>query len=212
MLEQGLEIAKTNWKHNLMPHFLLAVLLCVSAPVVMGVRNLEAPQVARIVDMYLCFIGVVLFIPLFLPDANRDIRDLTASKKLSIMTIRLIRLLQAFIVVVLLLMIFLYGLKQGKCEFPFGRFLYAALADCVAMGGLGLLFFGMTDNVVIAYMMPVIYYLVSMGAGHKYLKMFWLMSLCGSGENVNADDKLYILSAGICMMVAALFIKWKRRA
>ncbi len=212
MLAQGFEIAKTNWKHNLFSHFVLSVLFLVAAPVIMGVKNLEELQMARIVDFYLCFLGVLLFIPVFLPDANRDIRDLIASKKTPITAVRIVRLVQAFLAVSFLLLGFLIGLRIGNCHFSFGKFFYAALADCVAMGGLGLFFYSMSDQVVLAYMAPVIYYVASMGAGRKYLKGFWLMSLCGGGDVVSAKDKVYILAAGAILMVAAFLIKWKRRA
>lgn len=211
MLVQSLEIAKTNWRHNLLPHFVMGVLLLLAAPAIMGVKNLEEQDVARVVDMYLSFLGILLFIPAFLPDGNRDIRDLTASKKTPITYVRAVRLLQAFFSVALLLVLFLYALKLGDCHFAFGTFYYAAVADCVALGGLGILCYGITDNLVLGYMAPVIYYVASMGV-HKYMKKFWLMSLLKPGGEVTAEDKIYILSAGLCMMAAGLYIKWKRRA
>lgn len=207
MLEQSFEIAKTNWKHNLFPHALLAVLLCLAAPFIMGVENLEELQVAKIIEMYLSFVGVVLLIPLFLPDADKDIRDLIASKKIPITGVRMIRLLEQVIVLSALLLVFLYALKLGNCSFQYGKCFYAAIANCVAMGGLGLLFYSITDSVVIAYLMPVIYYIASLG-GSKYLGRFWLLSFSAG----RIEDKKYLLAAGVLLIIMALFIKWKRRA
>lgn len=208
MLEQGFAIAKTNWKHNLLPHVLLAVMLCLVAPFIMGVKNLEEPQVAKVIEMYFSFLGVILLIPLFLPDTNKDIQDLTASKKISITAVRMIRLLQSVVVLSVLLLLVLWGLKQGDCSFHYGKCFYAAMANSIAVGGLGLLFYSITDQIVIAYLMPFIYYIISLGSGWKYLGHFWLLSFSAG----RITDKKYILIMGILMTMLSLFIKWKRRA
>lgn len=207
MLERYCEIAKTNWKHNLLPHCIIAILICIAAPLLMGVKNLEEPQVAKIIEFYLGFLGVILLIPLFLPDTNKDIRDLTASKKTPVTTVRIIRLFDALACLVLLLALFLGALKTGGCNFRYGECFYVAFSNCVFMGGLGLLFYSMADNIALAYMIPVLYYIISMGSGKKYLGKFFLMGFCAG----NTEDKKYLLASGILMVAAALIIRWKRR-
>ncbi len=211
MLERGLKIAEVNWKHNLFPHVLLAAALLLAAPLVMGIKNLDEPQVARIIDFYLCFQGVLLLIPLYMPDGSREIRDLAASKKMSITIVRLIRLVEAYAITVLFLFLFLCALRQGGCSFQFGRCFYAALSNCAAMGGLGLFFYSITDSIIVAYMAPIIYYVASMGAGKKYMGKFWLMSFVGSDELLSVANKGYIFAAGLILTAASLFLKWKRR-
>lgn len=208
MLERCLEIAKANLKHNLLFHCVIAALLCVVTPFLMGVKNLEELQVAKIIEFYLEFLGVVLLIPLFLPDTNKDIRDLIASKKTSITGVRLIRLAQAVICLSIILLVYLYVLKLGDCSFRYGACFYAAMANCIFMGGIGLLFYSFIDNIALAYMIPFLYFTVSMGGGKKYLKKFWLFGL-SAGEDISV--KGYLLIAGIVMITAALVIRDKRR-
>lgn len=208
MLEQCFEIAKTNWKHNLFSHCMIAALFCVLAPFVMGVKNLEESQVAKIIEFYLAFLGVILLIPLFLPDTNRDIRDLIASRKTPITTVRIIRLFEAALCLCILLVLFLSALKMGNCVFNYGQCFYAAIANSVFMGGMGLLFYSVIDNIALAYMIPILYYIISMGGGKKYLGKFWLMSFSAG----SIEDKKYLLTAGVIMIAVALGIRWKRRA
>lgn len=207
MLERYYEIVKVNWKHNLFFHCVIAVLLCVAAPLIMGMKNLEEPQVAKIIEFYLGFLGVILFIPLFLPDTNKDIRDVIASKKMPITGIRMIRLLSALFLLIIMLLVFLGALKEGNCNFHYGKCFYAAVANCVFMGGLGLLFYSVADNIALAYMIPLLYYIVSMGSGSKYLGRFYLMGFSAG----SIEDKKYMMAAGVLMMAAALIIRWKRR-
>lgn len=212
MLEQGFSIVKTNWKHNLLPHTIVAVLLCVISPLIMGVENLEEVQVAIIMERYLCFLGVVLLVPLFLPDTNKNIRDLIASKKVPITGIRCLRLLEAVVFVAVLLLAYLLFLKYGNCQFRLEMCFYAAFSNCLFLGGLGILFYSVIDNIALAYMMPFLYYILSMGAGTKYLGRFWLFEFSkAAGEGGTAVDKTYLLAAGVVMLVAALFIREKRR-
>ncbi|MDE5864277.1 MAG: hypothetical protein K2H34_08025, partial [Lachnospiraceae bacterium] len=59
-----------------------------------------------------------------------------------------------------------------------------------------------------AYMIPFLYFTMSMGGGKKYLRKFWLFSF-SAGEDISS--KGYLLIAGILMIVAALIIrKWRR--
>lgn len=208
MLERYYEIAKINWKHNLLSHLMLAVLLCIAAPFLMGVKNLEELQVAKIIEFYLGFLGVILLIPLFIPDTNKDIRDLIASKKTPITCVQLIRILEAVICLSVILLVFLYGLKLGNCEFRYGTCFFAAMANCVFMGGIGLLFYSVIDNIALAYMVPFLYFIVSLGSGKKYLKKFWLF---GFSAGNSMGDKIYLLAAGVVMIVAALTIRRMRR-
>lgn len=211
MWERSLEIAKVNGRHNLLPHFLLALGFCLAAPLIMGVRNLDEVQVAKVVDMYVGFVGLILLVPLFMPDGNRDIRDLLTSKKTALTEVRLIRLMQAWLAVLLLLLLFLLGLAGGGCKFCFSRCLLAAVADCAALGGLGIFAYGITDQLVAGYLLPLIYYLSSLGAGKKYMGVLWLFGFSGSGELLDAGDKWYLLAAGIALTAAALlFRQWRR--
>ncbi len=208
MLERYYEIVKINWKHNLFFHFVIAVLLCVAAPFLMGVNNLEEPQVAKIIEFYLGFLGVILLIPLFIPDTNKDVRDLIASKKTPITGVRICRILEALICLSGLLLVFLYILKLGDCEFRYGICFFVAIANCVFMGGIGLLIYSVIDNIALAYMIPILYFTVSMGSGKKYLGKFWLFGF-SSGSSIG--EKSYLLAAGVVMIAAALLIRKVRR-
>ncbi|MCI8509311.1 MAG: hypothetical protein HFJ06_12235 [Lachnospiraceae bacterium] len=207
-MERYYEIVKINWKHNLFLHFVIALLLCVAAPFLMGVNNLEEPQVAKIIEFYLSFLGVILLIPLFIPDTNKDIRDLIASKKTPITSVRICRILEAVICLSVILLLFLYFLKMGDCEFRYGTCFFVAMANCVFMGGIGLLIYSMIDNIALAYMIPILYFIVSMGSGKKYLGKFWLLGF-SSGNSIG--DKSYLLAAGVVMITAALLIRKVRR-
>ena len=206
MLERNYEIAKINFKHHLIGPFAVAVVFVAIAPLLMGMKNLDEMQVAKIMEFYLGFLGVILLVPLFLPDTDKNIRDLLASKKTALTTVRLIRLLEAALCLLALLLVFLYVLKTGDCTFRYGACLFAAAANAVMMGGTGLLCYSLVDNVALAYMIPFLYYAMSMGGGEKYLGHFWLFGYSGGGS---IQEKGWLFAGGILLGVLSLVIRGK---
>lgn len=209
MLERGLSIAKINWKHSLLPHSLVAVMLCIIAPLLMGVKNLDEVQVATITEMYLSFLGVLLLVPLFLPDANLNMRDLLASKHTSLLTVRLIRLFESIVILTVLLALFLLFLKAGNCQFRYGVCFYAALSTCLFQGGMGVLLYSVVDNFVFAYMVPFLYFMLSLGSGKKILGHFVLFGLREELATGGTGDgcKTYLFLTGVFMLLAGVLIR-----
>ena len=73
------------------------------------------------------------------------------------------------------------------------------------MGALGFLL--MADNLAIAYMIPVFYYICCYGAGEKYLGKFFLFSLMqGKTEN-----KIWLGAAGILLTAAGIVIRNRKK-
>lgn len=207
-MERYFTIARINFRYQLFPHALTAIVLCLIAPLLMGVKNLDAGQTAKIVDMYLSLLGIVLFVPIFLGDEDKNIRDLVSSKKESISVIHGIRLMESLLILTGILLGFLLFLKYENCLFTVGRYLYAAMANCLFLGGMGIFVYAVSDLMPLAYMLPVMYYVMCFGAGKKYLGNFYLFSLMSG----NIENKLYLLVLGIVMIAAGIYIRSAKRS
>ena len=96
-MERNLQIAKVNLKYNLLPHVVICFLFIIAAPAMMGIENLNQYQTAQVLEMFVSLFGIILFIPQFLPDQDKNIRDLLESKKESILKIQFIRFFVAFL-------------------------------------------------------------------------------------------------------------------
>ena len=189
-------IAKVNLKINLYPHILLAVLICIAAPWIMGVENLNKYQTAQVLELYVSLIGMVLCVPLFIPDQNTDIRELLQSKKEPMYIVQMIRLFMSLIITTAIMAVFLLYLKKGNCEFDYGEYLFAGMANCLFLGGLGTIAYSIIDNIAVAYMIPILYYVLCFGAGDKYLGKFYLFSLTRG----SFSEKYYLFGAGIMIL------------
>ena len=81
------------------------------------------------------------------------------------------------------------------------------MANCLFLGGLGIFTYGITDHLVIAYMIPVFYYICCYGAGQKYLGKFYLFSLM-TGD---LENKIWLGTAGILLTAAGIVIRNRKK-
>lgn len=206
-MERILSIEKEHFKNHFAGHLTAGVLFCLLAPVIVGMEALNQYQAGQILDMYFSLLGIVLLTPLFMPEQNKDIRDLLASKEYPVRNVQLLRLLQAGLVLAVLNLLVLFQMKLGECAFPFGIYFLCAMASCIFLGGLGILAYGITDNLAIAYMMPVFFYICCYGSGEKYLGKFYLFSLMQG----NMENKIWLGAAGFVMTAAGIWIRNRKK-
>ena len=206
-MERILSIEKEHFKNHYTGHLAAALLFCLFAPVIVGMEALNRYQAGQVLDMYFSLLGIVLLTPLFMPEQNKDIRDLLASREYPLRNIQLLRLLQAVVILAVLNLLVLFQMKLGECTFPFGTYFCCAMANCVFLGGLGIFAYGITDHLVIAYMIPVFYYICCYGAGQKYLGKFYLFSLM-TGD---LENKIWLGTAGILLTAAGVVIRNRKK-
>ena len=142
-------------------------MLFAAAPLLAGVRNLSVGETARLLDFYVVLPGMLLLIPVFLPEQDKAIRDLIRARYTSMGSIYLVRIFLNVAVMAALTGVFLLGLERGGCDFPFGNYFMASLAGMVFLGGFGAAAFALSDNPVIGYMASLGYYLFSLIHGHS---------------------------------------------
>ena len=75
------------------------------------------------------------------------------------------------------------------------------------MGGLGIFFYGLCDNLVIGYMVPIVYYIAAIGSGQKLLKMFYPFSMMlGSFK-----EKGVLAFGAVVLIGAGVWLRCRRR-
>lgn len=205
-MERYLNIAKVNLKFNLLPHIIAVLFMALLAPVIMGLANLDQLQSAKVVDLYLSLFGIVLCVPLFIPDEDRSIRELVQSKKESMFLVHGIRLIEEVLILFVSLLLFLLLMKQQGSHFPYYQYLYGGIANCLFLGGLGIISYSIVDNLAVAYMIPILYYIMCMGGAKRYLSKFYLFSMMGG----SIEDKIYLLISGIIMIALGIIIRNKK--
>lgn len=192
-MERYLKIVNVNWKHHLFPYVVISFFVCIAAPLFIGTENLDIYQTAKVIEMYLSLLGILLLIPVFIPDINQPAAEVIRTKKEPMITLYHIRLFQSLLFLIFFGTVFLIYLKYGGCKFSMTDGMLSFLANACFLGGIGMLAFSLTDQIVIAYMLPILYYVLNIGAGAKYLGKFYLFSM----QADHLQDKFFLLIAGI---------------
>lgn len=206
-MERYWQIEKVNLKNNIPIHAAVCVLMLLLSPFLMGVANLGAQDSAKVLEMYVALTGIVLIPPVFLPEQDHDIRELIFSKYTDSQVVYLIRLLGNIFLLAFMLSVYIGMLRYHGCEFSAGKYFCGTLAEMFFLGGLGLFFYGLSDNFVIGYMVPIVYYIAAVGGGEKYLRMFYPFSMVRGSY----DEKVWLLAAAALLAGAGIRIRCRKR-
>lgn len=195
-----------NLKYHIPVHVFVSILMLLVSPLFMGVANLGSQDTAKVLEMYVALIGIVLLPPVFLPEQEHNIRDLVYTKYLNGSTVYLVRIFGNILLLGILLGLYIGMLGLNRCEFPAGRYFCGTLAEMLFLGGLGLFFYGLCDNLVAGYMLPIAYYITAMGGGEKYLKMFYPFSMAGGSYG----EKIWLAVGGVVLVGAGVWLRCRR--
>ena len=206
-MERYVVVARENQKHNLWIPFLICILLLLASPLFLGIENLTEPEAAKVLEYYAVFISIILLQAVFLPEQDKDIRDLLSSKYMPVAKLYGIRMTQAIIYLMLLLGIYMCVLKAGNCEFAFLKLYMGELATMVFLGGMGIFFYALTDQVVVGYMIPLLYYMLNITISPNKIKGLYLFSM-----SIGKYEWKWTLGiAGVVLLAAGIAIRSKRK-
>lgn len=206
-MERYVVVARENQKHNLWIPFLICILLLIVSPLFLGIENLTEPETAKVLEYYAVFISIILLPAAFLPEQDKDIRDLLSSKYMPVAKLYGIRMTQAIIYLMLLLGIYMCVLKAGNCEFAFLKLYMGELATMVFLGGMGIFFYALTDQVVVGYMIPLLYYMLNITISPNKIKGLYLFSM-----SIGKYEWKWTLGmAGVVLLAAGIAIRSKRK-
>ena len=162
-MERYCGIVKEQLRHNLTWQTVISIAFLLFSPLILGIRNLDMVQSAKVLEMYVALIGIILFVPVFQPEQNQDLRNLISSK-----------------------------------------YFFGVLAEFLAFGGVGILAYALSDNLIIGYMAPIIYYVIAYGGGEKYLKKFYPFAM-----TTDYETKYVLFAVGVICMIAGIVIRGK---
>ena len=182
-----LSILKVNLKHNLGNHILCCIFLLALAPLVMSTKNLEQVKTIIVIEKFASLIGIVLFISVFLPDTNIETRELILTKKTAYSNIIVLRIFQAILFLVILAFMFLIYLNMGNCEFDLKSMFLIFIANSIFLGSLGLLIFSVFDQPVMAYMVPILYFIANIFSDSKLFSYWYLFTK----DDVDYTNKIF---------------------
>lgn len=201
-MERYLSAGGSFIRRQYAPHMLLTLLFCAMSVFFVSFRNLDASQAAKVMEMYLAFAGILLLTPLFMPEQDREIWLLERSKATPLWQLYLVRVLEATVLLMLVVTVFIFLMKQGGSVFSVGSLWLGSFAEILFLGSIGFFVSGVTNQVILGYMVSVLYYMVNIG-GSKYLGKFALFQMAKG----NYDFVLLMLPAAFVLLTGAIILR-----
>lgn len=158
------------------PHLAVTLLFCCMSGFFVSFRNLDALQAAKVMEMYAAFTGILLLVPLFLPEQDREAWLLEKSKATPLWKLYAVRLLEATVLLAVVVTAFLWVMWQGNSQFGFGELWAGSFCEAFFLGSIGFFASGVTNQVVLGYMASIVYFFANIGAS-KYLGAFGLFQM-----------------------------------
>lgn len=201
-----IRILGINLRHHALVPVLTAIGIFALTASMFNLSALTAKEAARPIEFFLCFLGVMLFTPIFYPEQNHELRDVVCSKKTSYLAVCALRLFYSFIALTVLELIFVCMMKLNESDVTDAH-LFGGIATAVFLGAIGFCVAGITDNTTLGYMAAMLYYLASYGMKEK-LGKFYLFYMCAG----KFEEKWWLL-AGAAALILVTFgvVKLRRR-
>ncbi len=201
------DVTRVQIKSFLWVNVLLALAFVTAVPLVFGTKNLDSVASSYVLERYISLIGIILLTPLFSPESDKSIAELVESKYTSPAFIYIARLFVSAIVLVIFVSVSIWVMRLGNCEINVAQFSFGTLATALFLGALGFAAFSISKNIVVAYMLPIIIYMLNIFVGNR-MKGFYLFSL---SQNSLYEKYWLIFSAVLLFLFGVLYRYFERK-
>lgn len=206
-MKRDLSIAAGFTKYSYKWHLLIVLLFGLFSGTVISYRNLNMDGCAAIMEKYAVFAGIILFAPLLLPEQDWELWQLERSKAMTVYRMECIRIIEAMLFLLIVVAGFLLAMKRGNSEFDMWLLGRGAYVEILFLGSIAFFFSAVTNQVIIGYMMSVIYYIVNLSAP-KYLWKFALFEM----RKGCFDFWGWMLSGAVILIIGGVLIREKYTA
>ncbi len=183
---------KLQLKLSIIFNILLSIGLLILMPVFINIKYLDPISSAIVLERIVSLTGILMLTPLFFPEQDKNIAEVVDSKFLSSSKVLMVRLLLSLIGLFLIVMAIVLIMHCNQCDFPAFKYLVYTYITATFLGSLGFAASGITNNIIVGYLLSATYYIINLSVGPK-LGNFYLFSMSiGSYE-----EKNYLLGASI---------------
>lgn len=177
------------------------MLFIILTPVLFGTSNLDERAASVPLEMFVSLIGIILITPVFQPEMNPQVEEITDSKAVSSIFTYTIRIIYSVIVTVTFIGLFVMYMKMSGSSVNISMF-YGTCATSLFLGSLGLIASAVLRNIPVSYMIPMIYYIANFSGGKK-LGNFYLFSM----RTGNFEPKIYLIVSSLILIILSMVIK-----
>jgi hypothetical protein len=172
-------------------------------PIIFGTSNLDEKSSAVPLEMFIVLVGIILVIPAFLPEQQKEIKELVEAKYTGSNAVYIIRILLAVFSLFLLISGFCLIMLLNGCSFAFLPYILGTFTGSIFLGALGLLSYGISNNTAVGYMLPIIYFIFNLFGGRSFWGKLYLFSM----SQGSYEEKYWLFGAALVILTLTLLLK-----
>lgn len=199
-----LRISSVQIKLSLFINLILSLVILAITPVIFGIKNLDSIASSYVLERFVALIGIILITPIFLPEQDKNIAELIESKYTSPIKTYLLRFFISSVTLFILISGFILIMVTMSCEFNILKFIIGTFATAFFLGTLGAIVYGISDNIVAGYLIPLSFYMWNMFSKSDEVKNLYLFSLV----NDSFSEKYWLLGLGFLFIIVVILYKW----
>lgn len=128
-------IVIVNLKHNFPYSLASAIGIALLTCFLFDITALQAVEAAKPIEFLLCWVGVMFLAPVFLPEQNKDIRDVICAKKIDYIKVCMLRALYSAAATAVFVSLFVGSMKVRECDVDAGV-LFGGIATALFLGAV----------------------------------------------------------------------------
>lgn len=176
-------------------------------PLIQGVKNLDPISSAIVLENYVSIVGIILLVPVFAPEEDKEIDEIVSSKSMTQYKIYSTRIIVGLISSFILVSLFTLMLKYNNSNFPLIKYILGTYMSLIFLGSIGLFISAISGSTIFGYMASIGYLILNMMTKNKYVGNFYIVSMrLGS-----FSEKYWLLGGSIFLILIAIIIKKLKR-
>ena len=176
-MEAARKIIKNEIKHHTYGPIITSFIVYLLIFVLFGLVELKKDIVIMIVERFLPLMGIILISPCFQYEMDYGIEDVIRSKSTGILTTYLIRLILRIFIYGMLTFLFIALIKITDSQVEMALYFFQSFSLGLLLVSLGFFAFGNSSNLIVVYIVPILYYLLNWMPNWKVLGDFYLFRL-----------------------------------
>lgn len=187
-------------------NILAAIVFIFVTPVFFSLVRLPYDDIAKIGELYLSIVGIILFTHIGTLEESYNTSELTYPRITPHVLVFMLRLVLSFIAVFILIGSIIAWTKANDGSFPVGEILGGVYITTIYFAVIGLTISNITKNNTAGYLVAFSYYAFEFSTKGNYTKKFYTFSLM----NHSMNEKYNLLFLILFLLVINFIIVYNR--
>ena len=199
-------IVRKELKYNVLKPILISTIVFFIIFLFFGFTRISKDNMINIMEGFLPLIGIILITPIFEQEQDFGIEQIIRTRRANFAETLIFRTIVRVLIYIVITIIFAIILENGNSYMNYGKILPQSIGIGILYGGLGVFFFGTTFNLIIGYLIPILYFMGNMFLGYEKMKIFYLFRL-----KMDMDLQYgYYFLIGIILIIVGVIIRMKK--